>query len=420
MPVIFNNNAITTLNGAITNVATSITVTAGGVFPVTASPDYCYLTITEGAKIEIIKATDITGNVITAVRGQDGTTAQAFSTLSRVDLRLTTATLVDALADNILSDAAIKTAYENNTNTNAYDDAAVTKLGNIEAAADVTDVTNVTAAGALMDSEVDANIKTLALPASTTISAFVKTLLDDTSAAIARGTLGVDVAGTINYTHPNHTGDVTSTGDGATVIPNNTVTLAKMADIATASILGRNTAATGDPEVLTPAVARGILNVADGAEVNPAPVSLAAAQAGTDTAESSWTAQRVRQAVQAAPTYIQVQVTLNEDFLVANTGLALIHVPFARKLTAVHAEVGTAGVTGLTTIDINRNGTSMLTTKLTIDSGETGSDTAVTAAVIDAAQDDTAINDVLTIDIDLISTGTAPKGLTVTLTFENS
>ena len=31
-----------------------------------------------------------------------------------------------------------------------------------------------------------------------------------------------------NYVHPNHTGDVTSTGDGATVIANNAVTTAKI------------------------------------------------------------------------------------------------------------------------------------------------------------------------------------------------
>jgi hypothetical protein len=50
--------------------------------------------------------------------------------------------------------AEIKVAYEAEANTNAYNDAAVTKLAGIEAAADVTDTTNVTAAGALMDSEV--------------------------------------------------------------------------------------------------------------------------------------------------------------------------------------------------------------------------------------------------------------------------
>jgi len=48
----------------------------------------------------------------------------------------------------------IKTAYESNANTNAFTDADHTKLDGIEASADVTDATNVTAAGALMDSEV--------------------------------------------------------------------------------------------------------------------------------------------------------------------------------------------------------------------------------------------------------------------------
>ncbi|MCP4475407.1 MAG: hypothetical protein GY821_12745 [Gammaproteobacteria bacterium] len=74
------------------------------------------------------------------------------------------------------------------------------KLDGIEALADVTDTANVTSAGALMDSEVDADIKTLVLPASTTISAFGATVVDDATAGDARTTLGVDVAGTDNST----------------------------------------------------------------------------------------------------------------------------------------------------------------------------------------------------------------------------
>jgi len=70
------------------------------------------------------------------------------------------------------------------------------------------------------------------------------------------------------YTHPNHSGDVTSTGDGATTIATGAVTLAKMANIATDSFIGRDTASTGAPEVLSAATARGVLNVADGAQVN--------------------------------------------------------------------------------------------------------------------------------------------------------
>jgi hypothetical protein len=78
--------------------------------------------------------------------------------------------------------------------------AEVLSILNVEDGADVTDTANVTAAGALMDSEVDADIKTLSLPANTTISTFGASLVDDADAGAARTTLGVDAAGTDNST----------------------------------------------------------------------------------------------------------------------------------------------------------------------------------------------------------------------------
>lgn len=59
------------------------------------------------------------------------------------------------------------------------------------------------------------------------------------------------VAPSTPYTHPNHTGDVTSVGDGVTTIANNAVTFSKMQDIATDVLIGRDTAAIGDPEQIT-------------------------------------------------------------------------------------------------------------------------------------------------------------------------
>lgn len=92
-------------------------------------------------------------------------------------------------------------AVTTNSTVNGRDMSADgTKLDGIETGADVTDTTNVQAAGALMDSEVDADIQTLTLPANTTISTFGASLVDDASASAARTTLGVDAAGTDNST----------------------------------------------------------------------------------------------------------------------------------------------------------------------------------------------------------------------------
>src|SRR6056300_874432 len=67
------------------------------------------------------------------------------------------------------------------------------KLDGIEASADVTDTTNVTAAGALMDSELTDldGVKSLTVPNSTTISTFGASLVDDANASAARTTLGL-------------------------------------------------------------------------------------------------------------------------------------------------------------------------------------------------------------------------------------
>ena len=103
---------------------------------------------------------------------------------------------IEAGATTDQTAAEIRALVESATDSNVFTDADHTKLNGIEASADVTDTANVTAAGAVMDSEVDADIKTLSLPANTTISAYGKTLVDDADAATARATLGLGTAAT--------------------------------------------------------------------------------------------------------------------------------------------------------------------------------------------------------------------------------
>jgi len=75
----------------------------------------------------------------------------------------------------------------------------------------------------------------------------VGTWQEETGATL-RTSIGVDAAGTINYTHPNHSGEVTSVADGAQTITANAVTNAKAAQMATKTYKGRTTAGTGNAE----------------------------------------------------------------------------------------------------------------------------------------------------------------------------
>jgi hypothetical protein len=89
------------------------------------------------------------------------------------------------------------------------------------------------------------------------------------------------------------------------------------------------------------------------------------------------------------------------------------------NLVGVAANVATAGTTGTTDVQIyNVTQTAdMLSTVITIDSAETDSSTAATAAVIDTANDDVATGDRIRIDIDAVSS-TPAKGLYCELIFQ--
>jgi hypothetical protein len=86
----------------------------------------------------------------------------------------------------------------------------------------------------------------------------------DLTATQARAILNV-ADGANAYVHPNHSGDVTSSGDGATTIANSAVTYAKIQNVsATDKLLGRSTAGAGVvEEIACTAAGRNLLDDAD-------------------------------------------------------------------------------------------------------------------------------------------------------------
>jgi hypothetical protein len=89
MSQLFSNNASTTLNGGITNSVTSLVVSSTTNFPTISNiGDYFYATITDNiSNWEIVKVTATSGTTFTVVRGQDNTTALAWSNGVVVEIR---------------------------------------------------------------------------------------------------------------------------------------------------------------------------------------------------------------------------------------------------------------------------------------------------------------------------------------------
>lgn len=116
---------------------------------------------------------------------------------------------------------------------------------------------------------------------------------------------------------------------------------------------------------------------------------------------------------EAKKEYITIACSDETTALTTGTGKATFRIPFAGTLTAVRASLTTAQGSGsIFTVDVNKNGTTVLSTKLTIDNTEKTSTTAVTAPVISVSS--ISDDDEFSIDIDQVGTSGA-TGLKVTL-----
>lgn len=102
MTIKLKNNVVSYLVAAISASDTSMEVTTGtgANFPALGAGEYFYATlVSSGGTIEVVKATARVGDVMTIVRGQDDTTAASFAAATRVELRVTARSVLDAASD---------------------------------------------------------------------------------------------------------------------------------------------------------------------------------------------------------------------------------------------------------------------------------------------------------------------------------
>lgn len=110
-----------------------------------------------------------------------------------------------------------------------------------------------------------------------------------------------------------------------------------------------------------------------------------------------------------------IPIACSDEYTALTTGAAkfTFRMPYGFSLTGVRASATNAPTGSNLVVDINQNGSSILSTKLSIDAGEKTSTTAATPPVIsDTTLDDDAE---ITIDIDEVGSTLAGAGLKVYL-----
>jgi hypothetical protein len=94
---LFTNNASTTLalGVGISDTTINLYAGSGALFPSPAGSNYFYISLISSStnSTEIMKCTNRSGDVLTVVRGQDGTSSQYWNVGDRVELRVTAASL---------------------------------------------------------------------------------------------------------------------------------------------------------------------------------------------------------------------------------------------------------------------------------------------------------------------------------------
>lgn len=91
---IYANNASTTLATYLSTTDTTISVTDASKFPTSLSGGFFLITLDNGLGVEIVEVRGVSGNTFTqCIRGREGTSPKSFMAATKVENRVTAATL---------------------------------------------------------------------------------------------------------------------------------------------------------------------------------------------------------------------------------------------------------------------------------------------------------------------------------------
>lgn len=197
------NNAFSTLAGSLTNSTTTITVQTGhgDRFPAIAAPDYTIVTLEDSSgNREIIKVTARTAasDTMTVVRGQEGTTARAWSAGDSIELRLTAALIEESFAH-----------VEDPTAAHAASAIGVTATGNLAA-------TNVQAALEELQADVDTREKSIhaATEKTTPVDADTVGVIDSAASNVLKKVTWANIKATLKaYFDTEYASTLSHVGD---------------------------------------------------------------------------------------------------------------------------------------------------------------------------------------------------------------
>ena len=184
MVAIFANNATGKLGGDITTSSTTLILQTGNgaLFPSPTAGDYFPITVVKAdGTLEIMKCTARSVDTLTVTRSQEGTTAKAFTIGDRVSLRMTAGSLVDFVSNKQPMDATLTALAGVAT--------AVDKLIYATGADTFATTTLTEFIRTVLDDATASDVLT-----TLGMSTFIKSLIDDLDAATARATLGAQAA----------------------------------------------------------------------------------------------------------------------------------------------------------------------------------------------------------------------------------